>query len=191
MRLRLDYMQRLLPDSTGVSVAEKDRMSPRRSFQKAHRPALCRSTPRLALPDSRFADAAKQAANSTELTAILDEVFRSQPLPHWREALDRAHITYGVVHQPQDVINDPQLPANDIIVPLEGAGERLKLTVSSPIKVHGVSKVPARRAPDLGEHNEEVLKLLGFTSDEVDTFRTNGAIPQVRHLEATTTGGGE
>src|SRR5258708_3104695 len=143
------------------------------------------------LTDSRFADAAKQAANSTELTAILDEVFRTQSLPHSREALDRAHITYGVVHQPQDVINDPQLPANDIIVPLEGAGERLKLTVSSPIKVHGVSKVPARRAPDLGEHNEEVLKLLGFTSDEVDTFRTNGAIPQVRHLEATTTGGGE
>jgi len=143
------------------------------------------------LTDSRFADAAKQAANSTELTAILDEVFRSQSLPHWREALDRAHITYGVVHQPQDVINDPQLPANDIIVPLEGAGERLKLTVSSPIKVHGVSKVPARRAPDLGEHNDEVLKLLGFTSDEIDSLQANGVIPHASHSEAITTGGGE
>jgi len=33
---------------------------------------------------------------------------------------------------------------NDILVPLEGAGEKLTSTVSSPIQVHGVSKVPAR-----------------------------------------------
>ncbi len=143
------------------------------------------------LTDPRFADAAKQATNSTQLTAILDEVFRSQSLPHWREALDRAHITYGVVHQPQDVINDPQLPANDIIVPLEGAGERLKLTVSSPIKVHGVPKMRAQRAPELGEHNEEVLKELGFSTGEIENFQSTGAIPHVSHLEAATTGGGE
>jgi crotonobetainyl-CoA:carnitine CoA-transferase CaiB-like acyl-CoA transferase len=80
--------------------------------------------------------------------------------------------------------------ANDIIVPLEGAGEQLKLTVSSPLKVHDAPKVPARRAPDLGEHNEEVLKQLGFTSDEVDGFRASGAIPHAWHLEAATTGGG-
>jgi len=143
------------------------------------------------LTDPRFADTAKQAANSTQLTAILDEVFRSQSLPHWREALDRAHITYGVVHQPQDVINDPQLPANDIIVPLEGAGERLKLTVSSPIKVHGVSKVTAQRAPELGEHNEEVLKELGFTSAEIDGLLASGVIPRVPNLEPAPAGGGE
>ena len=37
-------------------------------------------------------------------------------------------------------MTDPQLLANDIIVPLEGAGENLKQTISSPIKVHGVHK---------------------------------------------------
>src|SRR5216683_2518246 len=39
------------------------------------------------LSDARFADAAKQAANAAQLTEILDEVFASQPLAHWREAL--------------------------------------------------------------------------------------------------------
>src|SRR5712692_3287678 len=61
------------------------------------------------LTDARFADPAKQMSNSAELTAILDEEFASQPLAHWREALDRAHITYGVVRSPSEVINDPQL----------------------------------------------------------------------------------
>jgi formyl-CoA transferase len=74
-------------------------------------------------------------------------------------------------------VNDPQLRANDIIVPLEGAGEKMTSTISSPIQVHGVSKVPARRAPKIGEHNDEVLKELGFGDDEIDGLRTSGAIP--------------
>jgi crotonobetainyl-CoA:carnitine CoA-transferase CaiB-like acyl-CoA transferase len=131
------------------------------------------------LTDARFTDAAKQAANSAQLTAILDEVFGSQPMPHWREVFDQAHIPFGVVQTPGEVINDPQLLENDIIVPLEGAGGNLKSTISSPIQVHDVTKAPAKRAPEIGEHNEEVLKELGFSAAEIDGLRASGAIPQV------------
>ena len=43
--------------------------------------------------------------------------------------------------------------------------------------MHDVTKVPARRAPEIGEHNEEVLKELGFDAKEIEGFRTSGAIP--------------
>jgi len=66
---------------------------------------------------------------------------------------------------------------NDIIVPIEGAGEKVKFTVGSPLKVHDVPKAPARRAPELDEHNDELLKELGFSEDEIDGFRSSGAIP--------------
>jgi crotonobetainyl-CoA:carnitine CoA-transferase CaiB-like acyl-CoA transferase len=128
------------------------------------------------LKDPRFADPAKLAANMRQLTAIVDETFCSQPMAHWREVLDKAHIPYGLVRDPIDVIKDPQLQANNIVVPLEGAGENLKLTVSSPIQVHGVAKVPARRAPELGEHNDEVLKQLGFDAKEIERLRASGVI---------------
>jgi formyl-CoA transferase len=74
------------------------------------------------------------------------------------------------------VIKDPQLQANNIVVPLEGAGENLKLTISSPIQVHGVTKVSAKRAPELGEHNDEVLKELGFAANEIEQLRASGVI---------------
>jgi crotonobetainyl-CoA:carnitine CoA-transferase CaiB-like acyl-CoA transferase len=128
------------------------------------------------LKDPRFADPAKLAANMRHLTAIVDETFSSQPMAHWREVLDKAHILYGLVRDPVDVIKDPQLQANNIVVPLEGAGENLRLTVSSPIQVHGVAKVPARRAPQLGEHNDEVLKQLGFDAGEIERLRASGVI---------------
>jgi formyl-CoA transferase len=132
------------------------------------------------LSDARFTDATKQAANSTQLMAILDEVFSSQPMAHWREVFDHAHITFGVVRAPSEIINDQQLRENDIVVPLEGAGGKLKSTISSPFQVHDVAKVPAKRAPEIGEHNEEVLQQLGFDVDEIAGFQVSGAIPKTK-----------
>jgi formyl-CoA transferase len=122
--------------------------------------------------------------NMSQLTAILDEVFGAKPMTHWYEVFNGIHVTFGAVRGPQEVIDDPQLRANDIVVPLEGAGGKLTSTISSPIQVHGVAKQPARRAPDLGEHNEEVLKQLGFSANEIDGLRASGAVPKAKERAA-------
>src|SRR3954447_26276812 len=132
------------------------------------------------LTDPRFSDPAKLVENTPQLTAILDAVFGSQPMAHWYEVFNGVHVTFGAVRDPQEVINDPQLHANDIVVPLEGAGGKLTSTISSPIQVHGVAKVSARRAPEIGEHNEQVLGQLGFTATEIDGLRGSGAIPKAK-----------
>jgi formyl-CoA transferase len=136
------------------------------------------------LTDPRFADPAKQLANASQLTAILDELFATQPIAHWHDVLDQAHITFGVVQAPGAVVTDPQLRANDIVVPLQGAGGNLSSTISSPIQVHDVAKVPARRAPELGEHNEEILKQLGFDTQEIDGLRASGTVTSPKRLVA-------
>jgi crotonobetainyl-CoA:carnitine CoA-transferase CaiB-like acyl-CoA transferase len=136
------------------------------------------------LTDPRFSNPANLMANMAQLTTILDELFSAQPMTHWYEVLNAVHVTFGVVRQPQEVINDPQLRANDIVVPLEGAGGKLTSTISSPIQVHGVDKVPARRAPQLGEHNEEVLRELGFSTTEIDSLRASGATSKAKERAA-------
>ncbi len=136
------------------------------------------------LTDPRFADPAKLVANMPQLTTILDEIFSAQPIAHWYEVFNGAHVTFGPVRGPQEVIDDPQLRANEIVVPLEGAGSRLTSTISSPIQVHGVAKVPARRAPEIGEHNEEVLRQLGFDATEIAGLRASGAIPKANERAA-------
>ena len=69
---------------------------------------------------------------------------------------------------------------NEIVVPLEGAGGNLTSTISSPIQVHGVTKIAARRAPELGEHNDEILKDLGFAAKTIDSLRGEGAVPKAK-----------
>ena len=126
------------------------------------------------LDDPRFADPRNLVAVSAELTAILDTTFRSMPLAHWKEVLDAAHITYGLVQTPEEAAADVQLRANDIVVPIDDAG--FELTVSSPLAVEGSAKVAAKRAPDHGEHNSVVLVELGFDAEKIDALLTEGVI---------------
>jgi crotonobetainyl-CoA:carnitine CoA-transferase CaiB-like acyl-CoA transferase len=133
------------------------------------------------LTDPRFSPA-NLVANMPQLTAILDEVFSGQPMAHWSEVFDGVHVTFGPVRGPEEVVNDPQLRVNNIVVPLEGAGDKMKSTISSPIQVHGVNKVTAKRGPELGEHNEEILQELGFDTKQIDSFLESGVV--TRHRDA-------
>ncbi len=128
------------------------------------------------LTDPRFSDPKKLMENMPQLTAILDEVFAAEPMAHWYEVFSGAKVTFGAVRGPQEVINDPQLRANDIVVPIEGAGDSITSTISSPIQIHGVTKVSAKRAPEIGEHNEEILQELGFDPKQIDSFVTSGVL---------------
>src|SRR6266852_6570604 len=141
------------------------------------------------LTDPRFSDPAKLTANMPQLTAILDEVFGAQPMAHWYEVFNGVHVTFGAVRGPEEVIDDPQLRPNGIVVPLEGAGGKVTSTMSSPIQVHGVAEVSAQRAPELGDHTDEILQQLGFDAKQVEGFRASGTIPNVKSPEKAAAGG--
>lgn len=152
--------------------------------QPRHWPVLAKviGHPEL-LTDPRFADLAAFAKNTGFLTEVLDTAFRSQPFEHWKEIFDREEITYSLIQSPEEAARDPQLRAAGIVVPLEGVSD-LEYTINSPMTLRGVSKVPARRAPELGEHTDEVLAELGFSGDEIKQLRAEGAIPGAAELEA-------
>jgi crotonobetainyl-CoA:carnitine CoA-transferase CaiB-like acyl-CoA transferase len=139
------------------------------------------------LTDPRFSDPAQLVANMTQLTAIFDELFGAQPMTHWHSVFANVNVTFGEVRGPQEVINHPQLAANEIVVPIEGAGGKVTSTISSPIQVHGVTKIPARRAPGLGEHTAEILGELGFDAKSIESLRESGAIPVSEKHTAETT----
>lgn len=135
------------------------------------------------LTDPRFSDPAKLPDNMPQLTGILDEIFAAQPMAHWQKLFQGINVTFGAVRGPLEVINDPQLPVNDIVVPLEGAPGNLTSTISSPIQVHGVKKVAAKRAPGLGEHNESVLRDLGFSAGDVSALVSSGALGNAKEKQ--------
>ncbi|MFB7186009.1 CaiB/BaiF CoA transferase family protein [Streptomyces sp. NPDC056178] len=129
-----------------------------------------------AAENPRYADTASRRANSAEIVALLDKTFASRPLAEWRELLDAAGLTYGVVQTLEECARDPQLVANRIVVPIEDGSSEPPLTVDSPIRLDQERKVPPRPAPDLGEHTESVLRDLGFDATGIEDLRKVEAI---------------
>jgi crotonobetainyl-CoA:carnitine CoA-transferase CaiB-like acyl-CoA transferase len=142
------------------------------------------------LSDPRFAEGKGRHANAVALVAELDRLFGTQPLAYWRSALDAARVPFGIVQIPEEIVKDPQLLANGIIVPIDDGSANPKYTVNSPVTVHGSPKVAPRVAPGLGEHTDVVLQELGFDAGQIDGLRASGTVPHAWHLDAATTGGG-
>ncbi|MDE2362865.1 MAG: CoA transferase [Hyphomicrobiales bacterium] len=118
--------------------------------------------------DPRFATREKRLANSVALIAELDSVFASQDRAFWRDRLNAKHILFDIIATPADLHNDLQMIENDILVPFaDGSGE----TINSPIWLSGETKVAPKRAPELGEHSDAILREAGFAEDEITRMR--------------------
>ena len=123
--------------------------------------------------DDRFSTYAARLENNRGLIEILDRAFALRTAPEWKAKFKGTGIVTSVVARCEDAVNDEQMKANDILVPLEGV-EGTSMTVSSPFFIDGEVKRVAQRAPEVGEHTDELLRELGFTGSETQRLRDTG-----------------
>ncbi len=137
-------------------------------------PALAAAIGRADLvEDPRFATTPARRANARALMDIFDAIFAQRPVAEWREVLDAAGITFGLVGTTEEIAADPQALAVGALRPL---GDDGMMTVDSPFTVEGSPKVPARRAPDVGEHSSEILRHAGYSDREIAALMQAGAV---------------
>ncbi len=137
---------------------------------------FCRAVGRPELAaDPRFASNEARRQHARELVDLLDGAFAERDFDDWRKRLDDFGVTFGTVTRVEDVRDDPQVRANRMLVPIEGAPVPGLETVDSPIHLQGASKRPARLAPELGEHTREVLRELGYSSARIEALLASGA----------------
>jgi formyl-CoA transferase len=123
--------------------------------------------------DPRFATPDARKKHARELVIILDEVFSRRDLAEWRSILDGVGVTFGIVATVNESLDDPQMTHSGALRPFaDGVG----LTVMTPFHVDGVEKVPARRAPSVGEHDEVVLREAGYSADDIERLRGLGVV---------------
>ena len=112
--------------------------------------------------------------HTRECIAVLDAIFVARDLAEWIELLEPLSTPWSVVQSAAEAAVDPQTTANGYVVEVDGTNGPFPL-VASPAQFDG-APTALTRAPDHGEHTEEILLELGRTWDEIVHLKDKGAV---------------
>ncbi len=126
--------------------------------------------------DPRFDTIEARSKNARDLVAIFDERFSEKPRNEWLEILRREGCICTSIQTPAEVVNDPQAVANNYMVYMDHPMHGKTKMVGFPWDFSSTPASCSRPAPELGEHTEEVLMELGYTTHEIAEMRQDGII---------------
>ena len=114
--------------------------------------------------------------DKNEILDTLSTMFSKDTREHWVSILREADMVAAPVNTMLEASNDPNVVANGYVK------EIYHPKIGENIKIHGspwkFSETPSRPgfAPELGEHNDEILSSLGYTDSQVEELQKIEAI---------------
>lgn len=124
------------------------------------------------LTDSRFSDDATRGIHSEIISNRMQQWTKTRTTAEVIEALDTARIPCGEVLTPEEALNHPQIQAMDYLEDLSYPGvEGTYPLPRIPIEFSKIERSQPRRPPLLSEHTADILIDLGFSNDEITSFR--------------------
>jgi crotonobetainyl-CoA:carnitine CoA-transferase CaiB-like acyl-CoA transferase len=130
-------------------------------------PGLCRLLGRPELVDDRrFIDAAARREHDAECVAELAAEFGRRTLHECRQLLARQDGQWGVAQHEDEIVVDPQAMANDYVAIIDDYGDGITQRVIPVPYQFDEQPLRLTRAPELGEHTDEVLSALPEHNDK-------------------------
>jgi crotonobetainyl-CoA:carnitine CoA-transferase CaiB-like acyl-CoA transferase len=127
------------------------------------------------IEDRRFMSHAARQENKEECIATLADLFAKRTMAEWRELMADTRGVWAPVLRPREVLEDPQVLANDYLAELTDHQGTAFTLVTSPLQFNEEPQSPTR-APQHGEHTDEVLMSLGMDMDQLLELKIKGAV---------------
>ena len=128
------------------------------------------------LEDPRYADEAGRAKHSAELVAIFDKALAQRSRDQWMPLFLQHGLMFCPVMRIEEVLEDPQALENGYITGFDHPSLGKVKIPGYPIHF-GACRAGTRAAsPARDEHTDQVLGMLGYTAQEIETLRENTVV---------------
>jgi formyl-CoA transferase len=132
------------------------------------------------IDDPRSNNGTARSQNREFVDSVISQWFAGLARDEAAELLNSAGVPTGPVHTAEDVFACPQVQARHMLMPVADPNAGEFRFARTPPHLSAAPELPARPAPELGEHTRVILeKLLGYGSQEIDALAAEGVV-QVR-----------
>lgn len=129
------------------------------------------------LTDPRFKDDLARGDNGKVLSERTARWAAERTSADALAELEKARIPAGPVYSPQQALDDPHIQAMNYLKPVEFPGlPGAAPIMETPLRLSRTPGSVRQRAPLLGEHTDAILTELGYTAEELSSFRAEGVI---------------
>ena len=128
------------------------------------------------IEDERFRRPGSRKARERELAELLEVTLSRQTTAYWLELLEDAGVVAGPIYDMEQVYQDPQVRAREMVVDLDDPELGALRHIGVPVKLSETPGKIRHRAPALGEHSKEVLEAAGFVEEEIATLVQDGIV---------------
>jgi crotonobetainyl-CoA:carnitine CoA-transferase CaiB-like acyl-CoA transferase len=127
--------------------------------------------------DPRFATNRQRVTAYDALRPFVADRLRTKPRQHWIERLNAAGVPCGSVRNLQELFDDPQLEAREMIARVEHATIGQLRTLGVNVKLSDTPGGVRSAPPTLGQHTDAVLRDdLGLSAADVAALRGKGVV---------------
>ncbi|MGN0905425.1 MAG: CaiB/BaiF CoA transferase family protein [Alphaproteobacteria bacterium] len=128
--------------------------------------------------DPLFITNEKRHANQPELERQLQEIFITKTAQEWIDIIEAAGVPVSPINDLAYVAEDPQILARNMLVDMKDPTLPGIQVTGNPIKMSALTDITFREhAPEIGEHNREILtKWLHFSEEEITALKERNVI---------------
>jgi formyl-CoA transferase len=126
--------------------------------------------------DARYHDSVGRNAHREAILSVVKPWVAARPVAEVLRLLDGIDVPCAKVQRIDEVLADPQIKARGMVVEQQHPRlGRLRLP-NLPFRLSDCDTTIREVAPDLGEHNAQVARSLGFSAAEIDAMQTDGVL---------------
>jgi crotonobetainyl-CoA:carnitine CoA-transferase CaiB-like acyl-CoA transferase len=125
-----------------------------------------------------YATGALRSKNRDAINAELNKITEKKTSAQWQDILDKAGVPSGPIYSIDQMFDDPQVKHLGLAapVPTDSQDGRPLTVVAQPFTLSRTPSKMVAPPPDVGEHNDEVLKEFGYSAEEIEELRKAKAI---------------